>query len=550
MSDKFDGHPTAIQKSVAEKLKSVMETGQLSRREVLRRGSVLGLSLAFMGSLFGFDEVAVAQEAPKAGGVLKLGIARPRGVVDPLTSRSRSEGFVLKPVLPPLGRLQADGSLAPGLAESWAPNEDATVWTFTFRPAKWISGETFTAHDIAAALDILLDPASPSPTVSGYRGILSHGKYEVPDDNTLVFHLDRPYVDFPYIVSYGATAWFPKGYTQGDFAAGKVGGVGPFLLKEYAADRGATYVKNPDYWDAANIHLDGLEILFFDDDQSMALALQGGQVDALPVLASSAVLAISVNPDFEVLSARSSAYNSIRMQVDAGPFSDKRVRQALAYSIDRQAIVNTIYSGAADVGNDHVFAPAFQQSAAVVAAIPQRQRDIEKAKALLAEAGYADGVQVTLTSEQYADIPQYLQLVQSQAKEAGFEITLDLKSQAEYYGSDANQPWLSVPFGATDWGERATPGAMITPAYLTGAPFNESKYANPDFDAAAKAFDAETDPAKRDQLAIDAAKIMHEDTPTIIGYFAQTRRPVNKKVKGFPAGPASQLDLTGTWLDR
>lgn len=282
----------------------------------------------------------------------------------------------------------------------------------------------------------------------------------------------------------------------------------------------------------------------------MALALQGGQVDALPVLASSAVLAISANPEFEVLSARSSAYNSIRMQVGTSPFDDKRVRQSLAYSIDRQAIVNTIYGGAADLGNDHVFAPAFQQSAPVIEAIPQRTRDIEKAKALLAEAGHSGGLDLTLTSQQYADIPQYLQLVQSQAKEAGFNIQLDLKPQADYYGADDNQPWLSVPFGATDWGERATPGAMITPAYLTGAPFNESTYSNPDFDAAAKAFDAEIDPVKRNQLAIDAARIMHEDTPAIIGYFAQTRRPVNKKVKGFPAGPASQLDLTGTWLDQ
>src|SRR5690606_17897027 len=138
--------------------------------------------------------------------------------------------------------------------------------------------------------------------------------------------------------------------------------------------------------------------------------------------------------------------NSIRMQVDTAPFDDVRVRQALAYSIDRQTIVNTIYSGAADVGNDHVFASAFPQSAAVVAAIPQRERDIEKAKALLAEAGYADGLKVTLSSQQFADIPQYLQMVQSQAREAGFDIALDLRSQAEYYGSDDNQPWLSVPF--------------------------------------------------------------------------------------------------------
>ena len=325
MEDKFGSRHSDFQVDAAHRLRRSIEEGHLSRRDVLKRGSVLGLSVAFMGGLIGFDQPVLAQETPKEGGVLRLGISRPRGVVDPLTSRSRSEGFVLKPVLPPLGRLQADGTLSPGLAETWAPNEDATVWTFTFRPAKLLSGEAFTAHDIAAALDVLLDPASPSPTVSGYRGILSHGNYEVTDDRTIVFHLDRPYVDFPYIVSYGATAFFPKGYVQGDFAKGTVGGIGPFLLKEYAADRGATYVKNPDYWDAANIHLDGLEILFFDDDQSMALALQGGQVDALPVLASSAVLAIGANPDFEVLSARSSAYNSIRMQVDAAPFDDKRV---------------------------------------------------------------------------------------------------------------------------------------------------------------------------------------------------------------------------------
>jgi peptide/nickel transport system substrate-binding protein len=233
------------------------------------------------------------------------------------------------------------------------------------------------------------------------------------------------------------------------------------------------------------------------------------------------------------------------MRNDTKPFDDVRVRQALALAIDRQAIVDTLYQGKADVANDHVFAPSFPQSAAVINAIPQRTQDIEKAKSLLAEAGYPDGIELTVTSEQYSDIPAYLQLVQSQVADAGITLNLDLKSQADYYGSVGNEPWLEVPLGSTDWGERATPSAMLATAYISGAPFNESKFDSKEFDAAVAAYDAETDPDKRAEAAIKAAQILHDEVPSIIAFFPKLLRASSSAVSGLPAGPISSIDLTG-----
>jgi peptide/nickel transport system substrate-binding protein len=154
-----------------------------------------------------------------------------------------------------------------------------------------------------------------------------------------------------------------------------------------------------------------------------------------------------------------------------------------------------------------------------------------------------------VVSEEYSDIPQYLQLVQSQVSAAGIELSIEIMSQAEYYGTEGHEPWLEVAFGSTDWGERATPSASVTPAYLTGAPFNESHYSNPAFDTAMQAYDGTLDPQERELYAIEAATIIHDDVPSIIAFFPQQIRVASTKVHGLSAGPISQLYFSGVTVD-
>jgi peptide/nickel transport system substrate-binding protein len=134
--------------------------------------------------------------------------------------------------------------------------------------------------------------------------------------------------------------------------------------------------------------------------------------------------------------------------------------------LDREALVQGLFDGRAEVGNDHAFAPIYPPSKLALTEVPQRTQDYDKAKQLLADAGFSGGIDVELTTEQFLEIPQYAVTLKEQCKPAGINITLNIQDQTTYYGSGKNQPWLQAPFNITDWGARGSASQTIGPAYL------------------------------------------------------------------------------------
>src|SRR5262249_6557346 len=208
-------------------------------------------------------------------------------------------------------------------------------------------------------------------------------------------------------------------------------------------------------------------------------------------------------------------------------------------------LVQGLLGGKAELGNDHAFAPIYPGSP-TAADVPQRAQDIDKAKQLLQQAGQST-VNVTLTTEQFLEIPQYAQFVKQMAAPAGFNITLDVQPQPKFYGTGSNQPWLQVPFGITDWGARGTAGQTIDPAYLcrsvpkpdlsnSGA-WNSAHWCNPQFDDLVEQFEAEADEQKRADLAKQAATIQNDEVPDVIAYWIKELRAMRKNIHGLAAGP-------------
>src|SRR4029079_1600759 len=187
---------------------------------------------------------------------------------------------------------------------------------------------------------------------------------------------------------------------------------------------------NPDYWGEKALP-DRLEFKFYGDVQPRILALQAGEVDILDAIPMDASKAVGTNPDITMLRVASTAHRQLHMRCDTAPFTDKRVRQALAFCIDRNKLVDGLCRGMAGAGNDSPFAPGFP---ATDKTIPQRAQDIAKAKQLLSEAGLADGFDITLTTLRYADTPAYAQLFQNFAKEIGVRVSLNIEDQDKYYG--------------------------------------------------------------------------------------------------------------------
>jgi peptide/nickel transport system substrate-binding protein len=333
---------------------------------------------------------------------------------------------------------------------------------------------------------------------------------------------------------------------MGSFTKGGVG-TGPFILKEYVPHQTATYAANPNYWAKGMPYVDALKINYYADESGTVLAMQAGDIDIYPVVPLKGGEPILNNPNFNILRHTSADYRSIHMRVDQAPFKDKRVRQAVAYCIDRAALVKSLFNGAAAVANDHSFAPVYVDTELANSEIPQRTQDHAKAKALLAEAGVSS-VDVTLTTGQYLEMPQYAVAIREYCKPVGINVTLNVMPTDQYYGSGDNQPWLVVPMGETDWAARGTVAQAVVPEFPTGALWNAAHWSNPDFDKLFADYNAELDHQNRKKLSLELAKIQHEEVPVMIGYWIAAQRATTKAVQGFPSAPDNFIDLRATWL--
>lgn len=500
--------------------------GRLTRRELLRHAGVLGLSgLALaVGSLV-VPRGARAQGTSGARGASKPGnqtirVAHlmPAGAVDPLTVTDAGALCLLNQTGEFLANDDANGHLQPALALSWQPNAKADVWTFKLRPGvKFHDGQPFGAKDVVATFDRLADPASGSAALSVLKGVLSKGGTKMVDEHTVAFHLDAPNGNFPYYVSsdnYNAVL-LPANYA-GNYEKSFIG-TGPFKLERYETRRGASFVRNDAYWGEKALP-ERVQFAFYADEQAQILALQGQQADVMGTFTVQGGIGILNNPDFKVIGVRSSAHRQIHMRNDVPTFKDKRVRQALALALDRDVLVRGLFKGRAVVGNDSPFAPIFPSTATTV---PQRKIDLAKARQLLAQAGVANGFDVTLTTEKYMEIPDLAVVVQNAAKAIGVRIALKVESQSQYYGAGTygKSDWLDSPLGITDYGHRGVPNVFLNAPLTSGGTWNAAHFRNPQYDKLVAQFAATLDVAAQKQVAAQIETLLLDETPVIIPYF-------------------------------
>ena len=491
--------------------------GRLTRRELLRYASVMGMSLAG-GSLLA-PRSARAQGAAGANATIRVAHLTPAGAVDPMTVTDAASLCLLNQTGEFL--IDDDGekqTLKPALALSWKPNDKGDVWTFKLREnVKFHDGQSFTAKDVAATFDRLADPAAGSAALSTLKGVLSKGNTKVVDDHTVAFHLDAPNGNFAYYVSsdnYNAVM-LPANYA-GNYEKSFIG-TGPFKLDKFEARRGVSFVRNPDYWGDKALPA-RVEFAFYADEQAQLLALQGHQADVMGTFTVQGGIGILNNPDFKVIGVRSSAHRQIHMRNDSPTFKDKRVRQALALALDRDVLVRGLFKGRAVVGNDSPFAPIFPSTATDV---PQRKIDVAKARQLLAQAGVANGFDVTLTTEKYMEIPDLAVVVQNAAKAVGIRITLKVESQSQYYGAGTfgKSDWLDSPLGITDYGHRGVPNVFLNAPLTSGGTWNAAHFRNAQYDKLVAQFAATLDVAAQKQVARQIQTLLLDETPVIIPYF-------------------------------
>jgi peptide/nickel transport system substrate-binding protein len=537
--------------------------GRLSRREFIQRGAIVGLSMGAIGAVIAACGGSTSSAAPggsaatggsaapggssapgKTGGTLRVAAQRPSGPLDPILMQdlgsygTTAASFEFLCTSDPENPL---ASLAPGLATKWTPNDTGDVWVFDLRQGvKWQDGTDFSSADVVATMERLVAAGN-----SGLKGILEPGGAVATDPNTVTFNLANANGNFPYLVSVfnAQTLITPVAYATGTTLDASPNGTGAWKLQSYNAAQGATFVRNEAWWGGMT-PLDSIEWIYFDATGPMVTAYQGGQVDAIiqfDVLSGAALLD---DPNFTSKAYQAALHRQIWMRTDTGQFTDKRVRQALALTFNRPELIQQLFQGKADLGNDHVIAPVFPY---FDPSVPQREQNIDMAKQLLADAG-AEGLTATLHCGQILEIPDLAVLLKSQAAQAGITLDVAVESLDTFYGAQwcpaepADPPCSGASeLGIVDYGHRATPDVYLNSALSTKGIWNSSQYSSDAFDAAFKEFQT--------AVGIDAQKaacgkietILNDDVAVGVPYFYNFLTGFSNKYQGIYSSGLGQV---------
>lgn len=545
--------------SVENTLIDEFVSGEMDRGDFVKRGTMFGLSLPLIGGLLaalGEAPVAFARPAAvKVGGRIRVGVIPPPAHgLDPHTYADTGSLVTGNIAGEMLTRTTESLTVVPELATSWKPNADASVWTFALRKGvKFHTGQEMKADDVVATFKRLTDKKSGSQALSAYQGVLSPDGVRKVDDYTVEFHLDAPTASFPYLTSsttYQAIV-LPANYQVGTFEKTPQA-TGAFKLTGYTPGVGATYERFDGWW-GGRAPLDGVDVKYFSDDAAVISALLGDQIDLINEVQIATGRALINNAKAQIFRSRGATHRQVPMLTDAPPFNDYRIRQAVALTLDRPAILKRLFTNFGDLGNDSPFAPVYPSTNK---SVPQRHKDIRAAKQLMAAAGKSSGFSVQLTTYKNFELPQLAQIIQSSVKQIGIKMSLRILTSTAYYAGSqlgpprgwGTTPWLNTSMNITDWGGRAVPNVYLTSALKTKGVWNAAHYSSKRFNALASSFLAAIALADQKKYSGQMQRLLLHDTPVIWPYFYNVLGAGSTRVKGYKADSQGLVYLSKTSL--
>jgi peptide/nickel transport system substrate-binding protein len=531
------------------KLKQYLADKRISRREFIRQSTLLGLSagVAYMwaGKITGqpLAAPAQAQELPR-GGVLKIAMRIPK-IDTPHTTSWVYGPNITGQVVSYVTRTGVDNVTRPHLCSGWEVSDDLKTWTFSVADKSWHSGRPVTAEDFAWNIRRCLDPDTGSSVASLMSYLIKDvdtgetdddgnpimtselwdaSAIEVKDDKTLVLNLKDPQVGVPEdLFHYQMHILDPE--ENGEFDVGS-NGVMPFELVELEVGRRAVLKKRPD----SDAYLDEVQFIDLGDNTAaVAAAISSRQVDGAYEGNVEQLRLFQAMDHVEIYDAITANTAVVRMRVDREPFTDVRVRQAIRYATDQAKTVQIAVGDLGELAEHHHVSPVHPD----YMKLPMFERDVDRAKALLAEAGFPDGVdlEIACQPEPSWELASVEAMVE-QWKEAGIRTKINVLPSAKYW-----EVWTEVPFGYTRWTHRPLAAMVLALAYRSGGAWNETRYANPQFDELLTKAAGTLDLDERTKIIGELETILQEDGPISQAIWTKVYQPFDKKVKGFQLHP-------------
>ena len=420
-----------------------------------------------------------------------------------------------------------DGKPAPDLATAWSPNADGTVWTVQIRDGvRFHDGSLLDAEDVVYSIARVIDPDYGSPARAAVKMI---DRIEATGRLTVRMTLDSSFADLPLQLMDPRLRIIPEG------SGGTVGqsgiGTGPFKVKKFDADGITVLTAFEDYWEGPPA-LARIEVIGVPNAQARLQAVLSGQLDMERGIAPVLRRALKNSPEFQLQEIPTGNWMGLAFRTDLEPFDDPRVRRALRLVVNREEMLGLALNGGGIISCDTPVAPNDQYRAEM-----RCPPDPDRARALLAKAGYPDGIDVDVyVSSLDPSWPVIGVAYQEQAARAGIRVNV-VNAAADGYWSTV---WMKKPSFATSWGERPADQAL-NEAFQSASKWNETHYANAKFDRLLEASRAELDFEKRRALYIKAQKLLAETSGTLIPFHVTQLVVLSNRVTGFAPVPYDAL---------
>jgi len=494
----------------------------------ITRRTLLGTTLALASEPL-FNETSRA-----AGGTLSIGLSTSIAVLDPMLTTSGDEYIYGNLVFNGLTRIREDLTTQPDLAESWTHSDDLKQWTFQLRKGvKFHHGRELEAEDVVAFFKRIIDPKTAAPSRSNYAIVTN---VSATDRYSVQFELSIPYGGFADIMGDRQAKITP--YELAGEIAKKPIGTGPFIFQSYTPGDRMILTRNPNYFEPGLPRLDSVVLRIIPEPSVKTAALKSGDIDIIWNLPLEQVKPLSAEPDLRVESLATSSWDAVIMNNQAPPFNDVRVRRAFQLGVDKRDVVElTLFGeGAPTISPIPRTSPFFAQD------IPINKADPAAARKLLAEAGHADGLSLTLIVPEGRTQRERLGVaLQQLAKSAGFDFSIKKTPMSAYTAEVSGK----APCYIDGYFARPTVDTSVYPFLHSTGSWNQQlwHYKNEAVDAALDAARQTGDLEKQKAAYIAVQHALNDDPAGFFAYSVNYACAYRKSVQDVKTHPMLLFDL-------
>lgn len=525
----------------------------VSRRDLLRTAAVGAAGLALTGavsangaSAAGAGSARLApgryQDTPVRGGTLTAAITGQPDTMDPHKAGIYASLQVYDNIYSKLVYIDQELNYIPGLATSWT-NPSPTEWEFELvQNAVFHNGEKFTAADVKFTFDRIMNPETASPSATLFAPVAS---VEVVDDYHVKFVMKEPFGPFLSHLAGQGQIVNQKAIEAADPARNPVG-TGPFKFVEWVTDDHITLARWDQYYEADKPYLDEVIIRGLPVDASRMAALESGEVNWVDAIPLQNVASVRDGGQFNFYTATTAGLpDYVAMNTTAAPFDNVKLRQAVAWAIDREAILQLAYSGVGEVAHEEVASGnAWHSGSTPYAAAP----DIEKAKTLLAESGFDVNTKIT-----YLGLPQYPELLRTgeilKENLAAIGLNMEIEQQeVTVWGQNFFAHNYQITSGY--WSSILDPDDFYHQLMLSTSPSNVTGYNNPEMDRLAEAGRQEVDFEARKAIYAQARTLLNQDVPLTFVHYELLNYATAPNVQGTQIYPSMELRFRDVWISQ